>query len=320
MQFGINTGARGTMGTRKAYMTVAQLAERVGFDFISVSDHVVVPASIGSTYPYSEGGVWETATPDGYGLEQLATLCFLAGCTEKLKLVTSVTVIPHRPALLTAKILATADTLSNGRIILGVGAGWLREEFEALQTDPYDARGRVTDEYIKAFKELWSQDAPSFNGEFVKFDNIRFAPKPTNNRSIPIWVGGESNPALRRTVTLGDAWYPGSRNPKHRLDTPERLAGGIDKMKAMAEKHGRDPATIDVAYVVLSPLDWTAQPGADGPRRLMTGTREQIADDVRGFKALGITHFNISFPASDLNEMTDAMEKFAQDVMPLVKS
>jgi probable F420-dependent oxidoreductase len=320
MKFGINTGARGTMGSRKAYMTVAQLAERIGFDFISVSDHVVVPASIGSTYPYSEGGVWETATPDGYSLEQLATLCFLAGCTEKLKLVTSVTVVPHRPALLTAKILATADTLSNGRIILGVGAGWLREEFEALQTDPYDARGKVTDEYIQAFKELWAKDAPSFNGDFVKFDNIRFAPKPANGKSIPIWVGGESNPALRRTVKHGDAWYPGSRNPKHRLDTPERLATGIDKMKAMAEKHGRDPATVDIAYVVLSPIDWTAQPGADNPRRLMTGTPEQIAEDVRGFKALGITHFNISFPASDLNEMTDAMQRFAQDVMPLIKS
>ena len=112
MKLGINTGARGTMGTREAYKSVAQLAERIGFDFISVSDHVVVPAQIGSTYPYSEGGIWETATPDGYSLEQLTTLAFLAGCTEKLQLVTSVTVIPHRPALLTAKILATADQLS----------------------------------------------------------------------------------------------------------------------------------------------------------------------------------------------------------------
>lgn len=320
MKFGINTGARGTMSTREAYMTVAQLAERIGFDFLSVSDHVVIPRSIGSEYPYSEGGVWETATPDGYSLEQLATLCFLAGCTEKLKLVTSVTVIPHRPALLTAKFLATADVLSNGRIILGVGAGWLREEFEALQTDPYDARGKVTDEYIMAFKDLWSNDAPSFKGEYVNFDNILFAPKPANGTSIPIWVGGESNPALRRAAKLGDAWYPGSRNPKHRLDTPERLRQGIDKLKATAEKHGRDPATIDTAYVVLSPIDWTAQPGPDNPRRLMTGSPEQIAEDVCGFSALGLTHFNVSFPGSSLNEMTDAMQRFSEDVMPLVKS
>lgn len=320
MKLGINTGARGTMGTREAYLTVAKLGERLGFDFISVSDHVVVPAEIGSTYPYSEGGKWETATPDGYSLEQLTTLAFLAGCTEKMQLVTSVTVVPHRPALLTAKILATADQLSNGRIVLGVGAGWLREEFEALQTDPYDARGKVTDEYISAFKELWSSDAPSFQGEFVNFGDILFAPKPANGKSIPIWVGGESNPALRRTAKLGDAWYPGSRNPKHRLDTPERLAEGIARMRAMAEKHGRDPTTVDIAYVVLSPLEWQAQPGQDTERRIMTGTAEQIAEDVRGFKALGLTHFNVSFPASNLTEMTEAMEKFMSDVMPLVNA
>ena len=320
MKLGINTGARGTMGTREAYMTVAQCAEALNFDFISISDHVVVPNQIDSTYPYSDGGKWETATPDGYSLEQLTTLAFLAGCTEKLQLVTSVTVVPHRPALLTAKILATADQLSNGRIILGVGAGWLREEFEALQTDPYDARGNVTDEYIRAFKELWANQSPSFKGDFVNFDNILFAPKPANGSSIPIWVGGESNPALRRTAKLGDAWYPGSRNPKHRLDTPERLADGIAKMHAMAEKHGRDPATVGIAYVVLSPLEWEAQSGQDVPRRLMTGTPEQIAEDVRAFKALGLTHFNVSFPATNLSEMTDAMQKFAEDVMPLVNS
>ena len=308
------------MGNREAYLTVARLAERVGFDFISVSDHVVVPAKIGSTYPYSEGGKWETATPDGYSLEQLTTLAFLAGATEKLDLVTSVTVVPHRPALLTAKILATADVLSNGRIILGVGAGWLREEFEALQTDPYDQRGLVTDEYIAAFKELWSSATPSFQGEFVKFDEVLFAPKPANGRSIPIWVGGESNPALRRAAKQGDAWYPGSRNPKHRLDTPERLGAGIEKMRAMAEKHGRDPATLDVAYVVLSPLEWEAQAGEASDRRLMTGSVEQIAEDVRAFEALGLTHFNVSFPASSLTEMTEAIERFASDVMPLANA
>lgn len=318
MEFGINTGARGVMGKREAYMIVAQAGEKAGFDFMSVSDHVLVPAEIGSTYPYSEGGKWETATPDGYSLEQLTTLAFLAGCTEKLKLVTSVTVVPHRPAVLTAKILATIDTLSNGRMILGVGAGWLREEFEALQTDPYDQRGQVTDEYIAAFKELWSAEKPSFQGDYVKFDNILFAPKPVNGQ-IPIWVGGESNPALRRTAKLGDAWYPGSRNPKHRLDTPARLQAGIAKMRQMAEKEGRDPATVDIAFVVLSPLEWDAQPGQDTERRLMTGSVEQIAEDVRAFKALGLTHFNISFPASSVTEMTDAIQKFAEDVRPLAE-
>jgi probable F420-dependent oxidoreductase len=320
MKFGINTAARGALGTRDAYMSIAQKAESCGFDFLSVSDHVVVPRKIGSDYPYSEGGVWKTATETGFSLEQLATICFLAGCTERMKLVTSVMVVPHRPALLTAKLLATADVLSNGRIILGVGAGWLREEFEALQADPYDARGKVTDEYIAAFKELWQSDTPSFKGEYVKFDNIQFEPKPVNNRHIPIWVGGESNPALRRTAKVADAWYPGSRNPKHRLDTPERLADGIAKLAAIAEKQGRDPATIDKAYVALTPLSWSAEPGHDTPRRILTGTPEQIAEDVRAFGNVGVTHFNVSFPTSTVNEATDAIQKFSEDVMPLIKS
>ncbi|MCB1842575.1 MAG: LLM class flavin-dependent oxidoreductase, partial [Halioglobus sp.] len=147
LKLGVNTAARGALSTREAYMAIARKAEACGFDFLSVSDHVVVPRAIGSDYPYSEGGKWETATETGFCLEQLATLCFLAGCTEKLKLVTSVMVVPHRPALLTAKILATADVLSNGRMILGVGAGWLREEFEALQV-PFERRGARTDEYL----------------------------------------------------------------------------------------------------------------------------------------------------------------------------
>lgn len=319
MEFGINTGARGIMSTRDAYIRIGQLADRSGYDFLSVSDHVIVPDSFDSEYPYSEEGRWTTADARGYCLEQLSTLCFLAGCTEKLKLVTSVMVVPYRPAVLTAKILSTADVLSKGRIILGIGAGWLREEFEALETRPYEDRGRVTDEYIEACQELWSNDAPTYKGEHLKFDNILFAPKPYNGSSIPIWVGGESRPAMRRTVKLADAWYPGSRNPKHRFDTPERLAEGIGRLKTMAEKEGRDPASVKVAYVVFTPVDWQAQPGHDTPRRLMSGSTEQMAEDVRALAEVGVEYLNLTFPIGDLGEMSDAMARFAEEVMPLVK-
>ncbi|HUS98499.1 MAG TPA: LLM class F420-dependent oxidoreductase [Hyphomicrobiaceae bacterium] len=320
MKFGINTSARGTMSTRQAYMTIAQLAERVGFDFLSISDHVVVPRSIESEYPYSEGGKWDTAIPSGFCLEQLATICFLAGCTEKLQLLTSVMVVPHRPAVLTAKLLATADVLSNGRVLAGIGAGWLREEFEALQTAPYDQRGKVTDEYIESFKELWAKDAPSYQGEHVKFDKILFAPKPDNGASIPIWVGGESNPAMRRTAKLGDVWYPGSRNPKNRLDTPERLAGSIARLRKITETQGRDPDEVEVAFVLFTPVEWSPQAGHDTARRLMTGTAEQMAEDVQALADVGVKHFNLTFPSGSVAEMSDAIEKFSDRVMPLVKS
>ncbi len=314
MKFGLNTSPRGLMSTRDAYLTIAQLADRMGYDFLSVSDHVVVPNTIESTYPYSEGGTWTTATPSGFSLEQLTTMAVLVGATEQIKLLSSVTVVPHRPALLTAKILSSMDVLSKGRIILGVGAGWLREEFEALQTDPYDARGQVTDEYIAAFKELWANPTPEFDGEFVRFKDILFEPKPHDGQSIPIWVGGESNPALRRTARLGDAWYPGSGNPKHRLDTPERLAGGIAQLHQAAEKVGRDPGSIDIAFVNFTPVSFTPVPGHDTSRALFSGTAQEMIDDANALRALGVSHVNLSFPANDLTEMAETVQRFSEDV------
>jgi probable F420-dependent oxidoreductase len=319
MEFGINTSARGIMSTRAAYMEIARKAEAAGFDFLSVSDHVIVPDRLDSTYPYSEGGRWTTAAEDGFCFDVLSTLVFLAGCTEKLKLVSSVLVVPYRPPLLTAKMLSTADVLSEGRIILGVGAGWLEEEFIALEAEPYEKRGRVTDEYIEAFKALWSEAKPAYKGDHVDIEGVLFAPKPFGGRKIPVWVGGESNPALRRTARLGDAWYPGSRNPKHRLDTPERLEYGIAKLGLMARKEGRDPSTIDIAYVYFHAVSFEAQAGFDTPRAMMTGTAEQMAEDIRALEAVGVKHLNLTFPSGSLAEMGDAIDRFAADVLPLVK-
>ncbi len=320
MELGINTGARGIMSTRDAYMRIGQLAERSGYDFLSVSDHVIVPDRLDSTYPYSEGGKWETAAKDGFCFDVLSTLIFLSGCTEKLKLLSSVLVVPYRPPVLTAKMLSTADVLSEGRIILGIGAGWLEEEFIALETQPYDKRGKVTDEYIEAFKVLWSDAKPRYKGDHVDIEALLFAPKPHGGRSIPVWVGGESNPALRRTARLGDAWYPGSRNPKHRLDTPERLKAGVEKLAAIAEKEGRDPSTIEVAYVYFHPVSFKSEPGFDTPRAMMTGSAEEMADDVRALAEAGVKHLNLTFPAGSLDEMSDTIQRFAEDVMPLVRS
>lgn len=320
MEFGINTGARGIMSTRDAYMRIGQLAERSGYDFLSVSDHVIVPDRLDSTYPYSEGGKWETAAKDGFCFDVLSTLIFLSGCTEKLKLLSSVLVVPYRPPVLTAKMLSTADVLSEGRIILGIGAGWLEEEFIALETQPYDKRGKVTDEYIEAFKVLWSEAKPRYKGDHVDIEALLFAPKAHGGRSIPVWVGGESNPALRRTARLGDAWYPGSRNPKHRLDTPERLKAGVEKLAAIAEKEGRDPSTIDVAYVYFHPVSFKSEPGFDTPRAMMTGSAEEMAGDVRALAEAGVKHLNLTFPAGSLDEMSDTIQRFAEDVMPLVRS
>ena len=204
------------------------------------------------------------AAEHGHCFDQLATIAFLAGCTERLRLLTSVLVVPHRPAVLTAKILATIDVLANGRLIVGAGAGWMKEEF-ALLDAPFEERGKVTDEYLAAFRELWTKDAPAYRGKHVSFSDVLFYPKPVQKPHPPIWVGGESPGALRRAIKFGDAWYPGNNSQTKPLDTAPRLAAGIADVKRMCEAAKRDPASLGVTLLVQDVFDWGA---AQDPGRL----------------------------------------------------
>lgn len=313
MQFGVNILSRGPMATREGAVAVAQAAERLGFGFISVNDHVVVPGDIASRYPYSEEGNWAAAS-HGQCLEQLAMLSFLAGCTQKLKLLTSVMVVPHRNPILAAKMIATADVLSGGRVILGCGAGWMKEEIEALGGN-YAGRGRMTDEYIAAFRELWSKPRPSFKGEFVSFENVLFEPKPVQKPGVPVWIGGESKAAIERAVHSGDGWYPGSSNPANRLDTADRVAAAIANFKTKLGSAGRDPAKVTLAHVVLWPVAFEAQGAISGGRRTFTGTTADMIGDARTLAASGISHVNLSFHAGDIPGIVAGMERFAGEVL-----
>ena len=269
MKFGLSTVTRGLFSTRENYKAVAVAAERAGFDFLSVSDHLVVPAKLVSHDPYSPTGAFALAE-GGHCLDQLATIAFLSGCTERLRLLASVMVVPHRPAMLTAKMIATIDVLSNGRLILGAGAGWMEEEF-ALLGAPFKERGAVTDEYLAAFQELWTKDAPTFAGKHVSFSDVLFYPKPVQKPHPPIWIGGESVPALRRTIRFAQAWYPGSNSQIMPLDTPARLAAGIAHVRKACAVAGRDPATMEVALLVMNYYEWELHKIADGSaRRLYT--------------------------------------------------
>ena len=318
MDFGVATVTRGECATREGYVAVAEAAERLGFGFISVNDHIVVPGDIASRYPYSEDGLWAARTA-GACLDQLATLAFIAGRTERLGLLTSVMVVPHRHPVLTAKMLATVDVLSDGRLIVGCGVGWLKEEFEAVGAPPFADRGRVTDEYIDAFKELWTKDAPSFRGNHARFDNILFAPKPVRKPHPPIWIGGESPLALKRVVRAGDGWYTASNNPQHPLDTPARLGAGIGELHRAAEAAKRDPSGVDIAYLVLWPVDWTARTAADGARRILTGSSQAIADDIAALQRVGVRHVCLTFQTETLPVTLERMQRFAEEVMPLAR-
>jgi probable F420-dependent oxidoreductase len=317
LAIGVTTSTRGAMTSRAAYKRVAQATEQLGFSLITVNDHVVVPRDIGSRYPYSEDAKWAGAA-GGHNFDVLAMLAFLAGCTDRIGLMSSVMVVPHRQPILTAKMLATIDVMSEGRLIVGCGAGWMKEEFEALETKPYEDRGRVTDEYIEAFKALWTQDAPAYQGKHVTVDNLMFEPKPFRKPHPPIWIGGESQPARRRAAKLGDAWYPGSINPQFRLDTPERLAAAWTEVQGMAEKAKRDPKSLGLTYVVLTPVDWTAKNGHDTPRRIFTGSSADMAADAAAFAKIGVSHLNLTFQAATVQESLDRMQRFAEEVLPKV--
>jgi probable F420-dependent oxidoreductase len=314
MDFGLSTLSRGVFVSGEAYLETAKAAERAGFGFLSVNDHLIVPASLGSAYPYTQGGAW-AAAEHGHCFDQLATLAFLAGSTSRLRLLTSVMVVPHRPPILTAKMLATIDVLSGGRLILGVGSGWMKEEF-ALLAAPFEDRGRATDEYLEAFKELWTKDTPSYRGKYVSFADVIFAPKPAQKPHPPVWVGGESPAALRRAIKLGDCWYPGNNSQTKPLDTPGRLDAAIKALRGMAEAAGRDPATLDVSLLVQNPFEWTVQKTQDGSaRRLFTGSSADMAADAAALEAIGVRHVAIRLGGGSLPQVLERIDRFGREVI-----
>src|SRR5882762_10829306 len=168
MQFGFNAPTAGPLSATVPLTKLVTEGEAMGFDYATLSDHVVIPTDIQAKYPYSSTGEFP-AGARAERHEQLIEVAFLAAKTTRLRLITSVMVVPHRPAVLTAKMLSTIDVLSGGRLTLGVGVGWMREEFEAIDAPDFDARGTVTDEYVRAFVELWTRDAPKFDGKHVRF-------------------------------------------------------------------------------------------------------------------------------------------------------
>jgi probable F420-dependent oxidoreductase len=318
MQFGVNAPFRGPLATPDSIQKIAQHAEYLGFGYLIVSDHIVVPRTIDSTYPYSESGTFTWLDSGGSGsMEQFTLLTWLAALTKRIRLLSSVAVIPHRNPLVLAKSIATIDVLSRGRITVGCGAGWMREEFEALGLPAFEARGRVTNEYIEAMKALWTQDHPRYDGEFVAFNNIEFAPRPLQNPHPPIWIGGESLTALRRVVAMGDGWYPLGKNPNFPMESAAAYRARVAKLHELAEQGGRDPATIDLAYNCTF-HDEVVRRNNDGDRLCFTGAPEQRAADFKAFAEIGAKTMIVNVVSNDLQEMLDRMDAFARDVMPLL--
>jgi probable F420-dependent oxidoreductase len=323
MEFGFSLPSRGPMATAEHIATLAHKGEEMGFGILTVSDHIIMPTHVQSTHPYSASGQFDAGgEAQGEYLEQLALLSFLAGITSSAKLLTAVLVLPHRPPVLTAKMLATIDVLSHGRVIVGCGVGWMREEFVAIGAPPFEARGAVSNEYIRAFRELWTHDTPTFEGAYCRFSHVLFAPKPVQQPHPPIWVGGESPAALRRAGRLADAWYPIGSNPRFPVGTPEQFAEAAARVKRYAQDAGRDPASVDLAYSAGWYNDQEAERLSSGERRPLTGAPTQVADDIKRYEEVGVRHMMVNMvvrrPDATVQQSLERMERFATKVMPLV--
>ncbi|MFI4999731.1 MAG: LLM class F420-dependent oxidoreductase [Reyranellales bacterium] len=317
MQIGFNAPSAGPLSAVEPLTRLVKGAESLGYDYATFSDHVVIPTDIQAKYPYSATGEF----PAGSRVErheQLIEVAFVAAKTTRLGLVTSVMVVPHRPAVLAAKMLSTIDVLSGGRLILGIGVGWLKEEFEAIGAPDFAARGKVTDEYIRAFIELWTKDAPRFAGEHVKFDNIVLAPKPAQKPHPPIWVGGESGPALRRTARLGNAWYPIGTNPANPLDSLARFKTQVARLRKMTGEAGRDPKAVGLAFRCTALGEKVPPKAGDGERRLFSGKPKEIAADIKALGDVGVSHLDFGFGGNSVEAMLGEMQAFKKDVLALL--
>ena len=311
MEFGCVFPNRGPMATPANLGRVAEKAEALGYDTVWFSDHIVIPTEVKSFYPYDPSGKMPFNPSEPYW-EPLTVIGYVAGRTSRLRLGTSVLILPYRNPIVTAKMLATLDVLSNGRVTLGAGVGWMEEEFKAIGLDTYSRRGAYSDECIRIFRELWTKDNPSFQGQFHQFSNIRCEPRPVQPGGLPIWIGGHTPQAIRRVARLGDGWQPLVQRPPADLP-PAEMQEKIAQLRAFAQQAGRDPRRITLA--MGSSIQFT-DGAATGPRSLFTGTPAQIVDTLRRYQELGIQNFRCDFPSPSIDGLLQAMERFATEVRP----
>ncbi len=283
MKLGLMFINSGPLSSPDLLAHLAVTAERCGFESIWSVEHVVIPANYQSPYPYSKTG----KIPGGEDVpisDPLLPLSYAAAVTKTLRLGTGVIILPQRHPLYLAKEMATLDVLSKGRAILGIGSGWLKEEFDALGLD-FQSRGARTDESIAAIRALWREASASFHGRHFDFTAVKSFPKPVRKDGVPIIVGGHSTAAARRAGRLGDGFFPA-------LGDPEKLKELFALMRSEAEKAGRDPERIELSCMGRANLD-----------------------SLRSLEDVGVSRVVIPPPGYDAGAITRGLEKIADDVI-----
>ncbi len=277
MDIGCHLPTQGPVATREALLTFCREAEHRQIASLWVSDHVIFPRTATGRYP---GGRFPFA-PDTPYLEPVAVLAAAAVATTRPRIGSSVFILGHRHPVVMAKMLT-----------------WWEEELTILDA-PFHRRGRQADEILRVFKELWTSDHPRFAGEFYRFDDVGFAPKPVQKPHPPIWVGGDSPGAFRRVVTLGDGWHATSKSPAE-------LAASLDRLRAMADAARRPFETIALSIRVALRHALTAD------------ARQAVVDQLSAYKALGLTHVMLDFRRDSLGEMLEILELVAKEIRPAV--
>jgi probable F420-dependent oxidoreductase len=292
MDYGIILPSIGDAASREGIEAAAELAERHGFSDVWGTDHVLVDHSATEDY----GRTYEIVT----------TLAWVAGRFRTVRVGASVIIAPMRNAVLLAKELSTLDDLSGGRVIAGLGAGWLAQEFANLgEADRFQARGAYLDETIRLFRHLWSGSGDPFHGRFHTLDDYVFGPLPVQGASLPIWIGGRSEKALQRVGRLADAYHASSASP-------EAFADRIPVIRASAEAAGRPMPFLSGRVRVeqgSGPIEGTFTLHGDPPT---------IADDIKRYAKLGVRHLALAFPERDPEGLTRSVEQFVSEVRPLV--
>ena len=302
MQVGVHLPHFGPDLSSRNLKRFAQEAERLGYDSVWASDHIASPAEIESKYPYTADGKWpgDAMMPR---LEAVGTLHFIAGCTDRVRLGTSVLVLGYRPPIQSAKLWATLDYVSDGRAILGVGVGWMREEFEVLGMPP-DHRGGRGDEQLEIFETLFREAAPSYAGRFYEFPTVGFEPKPPQGH-IPVWVGGDAAPAMRRAARYGDAWHAA-------FPSPGELGEQWSAVQGYCEAEGRDPATMELTVRLRADMG-----GNVGYPNVLVGSAEAMLETLAPYVDLGVSHLLLDIVTEGgIEGRIEAMQWLASEVRP----
>jgi probable F420-dependent oxidoreductase len=296
MNFGVWIPNCRHLATPEIIRGAAVRAEALGYDSVWVSDHVVVPhanvVNFGETI-----------------FDPLVTLAVVAGATRRVRLGTTVLIVPYRNAVVTAKMISSLDALSGGRVLFGIGAGWVAAE-SAMLGVPFGERGAMTDEYLRAMRELWTSPAPSFSGKYTQFSGLVFEPKPVQRPHPPIWVGGHSRAALRRAAEFGAAWHPINRPPA------ELRSGRLD-LRRLSQAHGRpEPPALTLRNDVRILRPGETAPASAHAGRVIAGEPAAVVDQITELRDCGVEHLVVEFLAADGADLDAQMTLFAERVRP----